>query len=619
MHYQLRWMPFKGKQVPVVLQLVNGPCPLIALCNVLLLRGKLVLRSDLHEISFEQLCSLLRAHLQREVQDLALTSKNELTVANAFAHLEEVSALLPKLENGLDVNCMFTTPTAFESTSQLALFDLAGVRLMHGWCVDPEDRETARVIGQMSYNKLVDWLTAGEEDVKRSVPLPSAAAASASASSVAASSSSAVPAVPSSASSSIAAAPSEEKSDSEAAAFASPVAPSVDAPLAALNPDAAPLSDSAASPPPPPLPPSPAASPEAAAAAMPPSADAAAVSQTVDAPVPSEAAASSIDSAPLPAATPAVESVSVVAAVSAVPTDVAPVFVPIEEKSDAAPTSAASSSSAAASTSSSAPSVAAPPFAPSASAVAASSAKSLEDQSLELAQSLFDKNIARTFLADTQSQLTVAGLSLLHQVMRDEELAVLFRNNHFSVLYKRHTRLYTLCTDWSMISAAGYIHWSFCNDIAGDQLFLDQDFKIPHPTTVAMWAQRGPAPAPPRAMAPASPVQPHHYPAAVPQQQQYPPASNPFVSHQHPQPQPYSPQPPASQLTVQQQQEQFARENGLRWNELTQNFEVLPQQSHAPHQPFQHPAPHPQYGGAQPNRHAPGVEPPKKKNSCVLQ
>src|SRR4051812_15087252 len=103
MQYQLRWMPFKGKQVPVVLQLVNGPCPLIALCNVLLLRGKLVLRSDLHEISFEQLCSLLRAHLQRQVQDLALTSTNEVAVANAFAHLEEVTTLLPKLENGLDV------------------------------------------------------------------------------------------------------------------------------------------------------------------------------------------------------------------------------------------------------------------------------------------------------------------------------------------------------------------------------------------------------------------------------------------------------------------------------------------------------------------------------------
>jgi hypothetical protein len=43
MEYRVRWVPFQRgnsrNERPVVLQSVNGACPLLALVNILLLRG----------------------------------------------------------------------------------------------------------------------------------------------------------------------------------------------------------------------------------------------------------------------------------------------------------------------------------------------------------------------------------------------------------------------------------------------------------------------------------------------------------------------------------------------------------------------------------------------------
>ncbi len=36
--YLVRWVWFDGRRVPTVQQTVNGPCPLLAIANVLFLR-----------------------------------------------------------------------------------------------------------------------------------------------------------------------------------------------------------------------------------------------------------------------------------------------------------------------------------------------------------------------------------------------------------------------------------------------------------------------------------------------------------------------------------------------------------------------------------------------------
>ncbi len=58
--YQVKWIVFKNrKQVPIITQNANGPCPLLAIANVLLLQGKINLADGVEAISAEQLLGYL--------------------------------------------------------------------------------------------------------------------------------------------------------------------------------------------------------------------------------------------------------------------------------------------------------------------------------------------------------------------------------------------------------------------------------------------------------------------------------------------------------------------------------------------------------------------------------
>ena len=62
------------------------------------------------------------------------------------------------------------------------------------------------------------------------------------------------------------------------------------------------------------------------------------------------------------------------------------------------------------------------------------------DQNIKTCQLFFQVTqslIASQFLEDNGSQLTYHGLCELNTTLKDGELAVLFRNNHFSVMLKR--------------------------------------------------------------------------------------------------------------------------------------------------------------------------------------
>jgi ubiquitin carboxyl-terminal hydrolase MINDY-1/2 len=61
--YRLKTISFGQRSVPVLCQNEGGPCPLLAICNVLLLRGSIEIHNDYSEISVGQLQQLLAAHL----------------------------------------------------------------------------------------------------------------------------------------------------------------------------------------------------------------------------------------------------------------------------------------------------------------------------------------------------------------------------------------------------------------------------------------------------------------------------------------------------------------------------------------------------------------------------
>jgi hypothetical protein len=45
-----------------------------------------------------------------------------------------------------------------QPTPEVAVFDLLGIPLVHGWLVDPQDSKTAAVFSNKSYNELVEML-----------------------------------------------------------------------------------------------------------------------------------------------------------------------------------------------------------------------------------------------------------------------------------------------------------------------------------------------------------------------------------------------------------------------------------------------------------------------------
>jgi hypothetical protein len=62
----------------------------------------------------------------------------------------------------------------------------------------------------------------------------------------------------------------------------------------------------------------------------------------------------------------------------------------------------------------------------------------------------------------------------LHQKIRENQLCVIFRNNHFASLFKYKSNLYSLITD------SGFLHepivWERLNEVDNDTAFCNSEF-----------------------------------------------------------------------------------------------------------------------------------------------
>ena len=57
--YHVKWIGWNSQKVPIVTQNANGPCPMLAIANVLLLRNKMNLPEGCEFVSSEQLLEYL--------------------------------------------------------------------------------------------------------------------------------------------------------------------------------------------------------------------------------------------------------------------------------------------------------------------------------------------------------------------------------------------------------------------------------------------------------------------------------------------------------------------------------------------------------------------------------
>uniref|UniRef100_A0A6N2KVR9 MINDY deubiquitinase domain-containing protein n=1 Tax=Salix viminalis TaxID=40686 RepID=A0A6N2KVR9_SALVM len=158
--HKTKMIQFLGRTTPIVLQNDNGPCPLLAICNVLLLKNNLNLSPDCAEVSQEKLLSLVAERLIDSNSNV--NNKDAGFVENQQQNIADAIDLLPQLATGIDVNLKFRRIDDFEFTRECAIFDLLDIPLYHGWIVDPQDCDIANAIGSKSYNTLTGELVALE-------------------------------------------------------------------------------------------------------------------------------------------------------------------------------------------------------------------------------------------------------------------------------------------------------------------------------------------------------------------------------------------------------------------------------------------------------------------------
>lgn len=136
--YLVKSISFLNRPTRIVTQNVNGPCPLLALVNVLLLRNAISLPSFEEETIREETLLSLVAQYLLDANDKSAQGPGSAVDQNLRQNMSDAISLLPQLRAGLDVNVRFQNIEDMEFTQQLTVFDLAGTRLVHGWVVDPQ-------------------------------------------------------------------------------------------------------------------------------------------------------------------------------------------------------------------------------------------------------------------------------------------------------------------------------------------------------------------------------------------------------------------------------------------------------------------------------------------------
>eukprot|EP00743_Colponemidia_sp_Colp-15_P005197 GILK01005592.1.p1 GENE.GILK01005592.1~~GILK01005592.1.p1 ORF type:complete len:564 (-),score=122.28 GILK01005592.1:478-2130(-) len=168
--YKLKPITFLGRETLILLQNANGPCPLLAIANVLLLRNRINIPPQYTEVSHHYLVEMIANYMLEVNPPLA----NEELRADQQQTLNDAIAILPKLQIGLDVNVKFRSSTDFEYTPECSVFDMLGIRLLHGWVIDPQDKAINEAINHLSYNQLVEKVISCQDAVENKIKAESA-------------------------------------------------------------------------------------------------------------------------------------------------------------------------------------------------------------------------------------------------------------------------------------------------------------------------------------------------------------------------------------------------------------------------------------------------------------
>ncbi|KAL0576089.1 hypothetical protein V5O48_005888 [Marasmius crinis-equi] len=145
------------KNVKIITQNYNGPCSFIAICNILILRGAIIIEPPTREnVSYEFLSQMVAEYL--------LLNCPEIDISAALS-------IMPITQRGMDLNPLFTGSRLFRPEGhggELKLFEQVGIDLVHGWIVDPESVEAKVLSKTEDYDSAVvliadaDHITKGQ-------------------------------------------------------------------------------------------------------------------------------------------------------------------------------------------------------------------------------------------------------------------------------------------------------------------------------------------------------------------------------------------------------------------------------------------------------------------------
>ena len=138
----------------ILCQNQNGPCPLLAIANVLILQDVIHFNVDRQVINLHALSEIVaNAFVEK---GLSQGHESEARKDSKQQQLDSALNMIPSMARGLDLNVCFSSVTSFEFTEEISVFDALDIPLLHGWVLDPQDTITYSVVQRNnSYNLLM--------------------------------------------------------------------------------------------------------------------------------------------------------------------------------------------------------------------------------------------------------------------------------------------------------------------------------------------------------------------------------------------------------------------------------------------------------------------------------
>ncbi|KAI9001490.1 hypothetical protein BD414DRAFT_474815 [Trametes punicea] len=143
------------RRYKIITQNYNGPCSFIAICNILILREQIQIQPfERTTVSYEYLSRLLAEYLLNACPDVDISA---------------ALSVMPATRKGMDLNPLFTGSTLFRPAGtggELKLFEQAGIKLVHGWLVDPSSPEYGVLSRTEDYDSSVNLLVEADYATK---------------------------------------------------------------------------------------------------------------------------------------------------------------------------------------------------------------------------------------------------------------------------------------------------------------------------------------------------------------------------------------------------------------------------------------------------------------------